>query len=196
MWSLQKSTRDVIVAIFKQWTEQSWNPLFTFLFLAGYRTTSGGRCADWRHRRCSRFDATFCRHPQITSRNCQSSHWIWSVCTFQSRTSIFQPSPLQKYLLHLTLGVDINQTNNHGDTALWVACDTGNEEIVRALLKHPRINIDKGIAHVPLHSAVLHGRENIVRMLLDAGCQVNKVRWILGLSVYFSITMYVYVSFS
>ena len=86
------------------------------------------------------------------------------------------------YVSSYVKGVDINQTNNHGDTALWVACDTGNEEIVRALLKHPRIDIDKGTAHVPLHSAVLHGRENIVRMLLDAGCQVNKVGWILALS--------------
>ena len=72
-------------------------------------------------------------------------------------------------------GVDVNQTNHSGDTALWVACDLGSSEIVRALLAHPRIDINQGVAHVPLHSAVLHGHREIVTMLLEAGASVNKV---------------------
>ena len=73
-------------------------------------------------------------------------------------------------------GADINQTNHSGDTALWVACDTGAVEIVRTLLCHPRIDINRGMAHVPLHSALIHGYADIVKMMVDAGASVNKVR--------------------
>ena len=45
----------------------------------------------------------------------------------------------------ILLGADVNQANRLGDTALWVACDLGNEDIVDALLryKYTRDNVLK-----------------------------------------------------
>lgn len=72
-------------------------------------------------------------------------------------------------------GCDVNLANIHGDTALWVACDRGHEELVNILLRHPDIDIDKGIKHVPLHAAVVNGYDTIAETLLKAGANVNKV---------------------
>ena len=69
----------------------------------------------------------------------------------------------------------MNLPNHNGDTALWVACDRGHEQLVKILLQHPNIDVNQGIEHVPLHSAAVHGYENIVHLLLKGGANVNKV---------------------
>jgi len=71
---------------------------------------------------------------------------------------------------------DVNLPNSEGDTPLWVACTKGNEEIVRILMRHPTIELDRGVTHVPLHAAAVLGHCAIAELLINAGTNVNKVR--------------------
>ena len=75
----------------------------------------------------------------------------------------------------ICVGCDVNLCNTQGDTALWLACDKGQEEMVHTLLSQPNINIDAGISHMPLHAAAVHGFTAIAHSLIRAGCDVNKV---------------------
>lgn len=69
----------------------------------------------------------------------------------------------------------MNLPNRDGNTPLWVASTKGNDEIVRTLLSHPKIVMDQGVQQVPLHAAAALGYTHIARLLLEAGCDVNKV---------------------
>jgi len=73
-------------------------------------------------------------------------------------------------------GCDVNLPDADGSTPLLIACSHGNEAIVDALLRHPKIDVDRGTLQVPLHSAASVGSRAIVERLIDAGCDVNKVR--------------------
>ena len=83
----------------------------------------------------------------------------------------------------------MNTPNQHGDTPLWVACDKGNEEIVRALVEHPDINLDAGVEHIPLHAAAVHGYIGIAEVLLQAGCSANTVSFLHRLMCHTSVPM-------
>lgn len=72
-------------------------------------------------------------------------------------------------------GCDVNLPNCDGDTPLWVACTKGNEEIVRILLRHPDIELDRGVSHVPLHAAAVLGCGPVTELLIGAGTDINKV---------------------
>lgn len=78
-------------------------------------------------------------------------------------------------------GCDVNLPDITGSTPLLRACDLGNEEIVDALLRHPRVEVDRGTMQLPLHAAAFGGSSVIVERLINAGADVNKVRLIIGL---------------
>ena len=40
-----------------------------------------------------------------------------------------------------------------------------------------------GVAHIPLHAAVIHGYADIVQTLLDAGCNVDKVAGVIKMTL-------------
>ncbi len=70
----------------------------------------------------------------------------------------------------------MNHFDSVGDTALYHACDKGNEGIVAVLLTHPHLKcLDFGYKHYPLQVSVQHGYTRIVESLLEAGADVNKV---------------------
>ena len=70
---------------------------------------------------------------------------------------------------------DINETNDIGNTGLYEAATYGSEEMVKLLLSHSSINIDKknGEGDTPLHSACRNNHNNIVGLLLEEGCNVT-----------------------
>jgi len=75
--------------------------------------------------------------------------------------------------LLLDQNVDINQINRCGQTSLHIACEKGQENIIKLLLQQNNIElniIDKN-GSTPLHLACRHGHENIVKLLL----QKNKI---------------------
>jgi len=78
--------------------------------------------------------------------------------------------------LLLFIGCDVNLANSEGNTPLSLACSLGNDVIVELLLRHPLVDIEKGLVRTPLHEAATVGSTTIVRRLIDAGCNVNKVR--------------------
>ena len=78
--------------------------------------------------------------------------------------------------MSLFLGCDVNLANSDGNTPLSLACSVGNDVIVELLLRHPRVDIDQGVVRTPLHEAAAVGSTSIVRRLIAAGCDVNKVR--------------------
>ena len=69
----------------------------------------------------------------------------------------------------------MNCLSRDGDTALWLACSQGAEDVVTYLLRQPDIDVDAGIGHIPLHTACFFNYTGIVHKLLQAGCDVNKV---------------------
>ena len=74
--------------------------------------------------------------------------------------------------------VDINAQNNEDkDTALYMACHRGFEDMVRILLDSPQINVNIGDVNgfTPLFVACHNGHEAVVSMLLGHDdIQVNK----------------------
>ena len=71
-------------------------------------------------------------------------------------------------------GIEVDQSNEHGLTALSLAADGGYNDIVRLLLKKgadPNQSIANGIA--PLHRACLFGHTGVVEMLLRAGANAD-----------------------
>jgi ankyrin repeat protein len=62
----------------------------------------------------------------------------------------------------------------HGATALQVALRSGNEEMVLGLLrKGASVNAEGGEHYRPLTSAVVGRNEKLIRLVLDAGADVN-----------------------
>ena len=76
----------------------------------------------------------------------------------------------------LFIGCDVNLANSDGSTPLSLACSVGNDVIVELLLRHRRVDVDQGVVRTPLHEAAAVGSTSIVQRLIDAGCNVNKVR--------------------
>jgi ankyrin repeat protein len=78
-------------------------------------------------------------------------------------------------LQHAT--INPNQAHKHIDsTPLYIASYYGHEGVVKALLGHPKIQVNRGKAEMtPLFAAVQEGREGVVAMLLKSnGVAVNQ----------------------
>lgn len=73
------------------------------------------------------------------------------------------------------VGCNVNLANEKGSTPLWVACDKGNEDTVKVLLSQPGIDVNVGVSEIPLHAAVKQGYVSMAEVLLEAGCDVNRV---------------------
>ena len=74
----------------------------------------------------------------------------------------------------LSRGANCRLTNKHGDTALHLACMTGQREIVEALLSHGALLESRGAQlNRPIHLACASGAEDVVVTLLLRGCVVN-----------------------
>ena len=78
--------------------------------------------------------------------------------------------------MSLFIGCDVNLANVDGSTPLSLACSVGSDVIVELLLKHPTVDVDQGVVRTPLHEAATVGSTSIVQRLINAGCNVNKVR--------------------
>ncbi len=67
--------------------------------------------------------------------------------------------------------IDPNKTHKEtGTTPLFIAAYSGHERVVKALLSHPSIQVNRGKGDTtPLFMAAQEGREEIVKMLL--GCK-------------------------
>ena len=78
-------------------------------------------------------------------------------------------------LQHAT--INPNAAHKHTDsTPLYIASYYGHEGVVKALLSHPRIQVNRGKAEMtPLFAAVQEGREGVVELLLKSkGVAVNQ----------------------
>ena len=65
--------------------------------------------------------------------------------------------------------VDVNLRDKDGQTALYVASVTGNDEIVKIILEHPDINVNKGRTadgKTPLIVAAEEGHLSTVLLLV------------------------------
>lgn len=73
---------------------------------------------------------------------------------------------------------DLDLADKQGFTAVHKAVLTGNLEILQMLLATPNVSLDcqsleQGLT--PLHQAAFHGKEYIVRLLVEKGANVNPV---------------------
>ena len=74
----------------------------------------------------------------------------------------------------LNQGVDINATDNDGETALMEAADGRNAEVVRVLIANgANVNAADEDGETALMIAADEGRAETVRLLLEAGANVN-----------------------
>ena len=82
-------------------------------------------------------------------------------------------------ILHLLIdnapSISVNIQNNKGRTVLWYAAINGNEVVIDALLKVTYIDVNIGDHEFisPLMVAVMNGRYNCVKKLLEAGANPN-----------------------
>eukprot|EP00744_Colponema_vietnamica_P001749 GILI01002862.1.p2 GENE.GILI01002862.1~~GILI01002862.1.p2 ORF type:complete len:236 (+),score=53.74 GILI01002862.1:86-793(+) len=67
-------------------------------------------------------------------------------------------------------GIDVNQKDKNGSTALFTACWYGRESVANLLLEHgAEVNAQNVRLNTPLHLCVEKGHVNIVLVLLMAG---------------------------
>ncbi|GMU19578.1 MAG: hypothetical protein AMXMBFR12_07700 [Candidatus Babeliales bacterium] len=73
------------------------------------------------------------------------------------------------------LGIDINQQDNEGNTALHLAIKQNDINLVRRILSNPALILDlaNGAGDTPLMFAILQGNLSILNELLARGAQVN-----------------------
>ena len=75
----------------------------------------------------------------------------------------------------LSKGVNINETNNDGWTALHFAAFKGHDVVVAVLLSHGAdVNQANNDGRSPLHEAADKGHEEVVAVLLSHGADANK----------------------
>ena len=70
----------------------------------------------------------------------------------------------------------INEISSHGFYPLGIASHFGKEDIVRILLRNganPNSSSQNGYQVFPIHSALSNGQNNIAKMLIEAGAEVN-----------------------
>ena len=72
-------------------------------------------------------------------------------------------------------GADVNIADNDGWTPLMFSAQEGHLTTVQALLSVPAININAKNLHrkTALHEAANHGKDNVVKALIDNGADVN-----------------------
>jgi len=78
--------------------------------------------------------------------------------------------------------VNVNATDNNGNTSLPLAVKRGNKEIVKTLLKSNNINLELKNAqfgHTPLHEAIHQGNIRVITALIARGANVNATSDIL-----------------
>jgi ankyrin repeat protein len=79
--------------------------------------------------------------------------------------------PIAKKILTFFIdsGFDINEINNHGSTALILACMDGLTEIAKILLKAPNIDVNKQNYNgdTPLTWACYNGNLELVKLLIS-----------------------------
>ena len=77
-------------------------------------------------------------------------------------------------------GYDVNALNQDGVTALYIACCNGHIALVKQLLSHPMIDVNKGcclptVNVTPLYKACEKGFSDVVRLLLShEAIEVNR----------------------
>lgn len=77
-----------------------------------------------------------------------------------------------KIMLKDKTGLD---SKKNRDTALHLACERNNEEIVRVLLRNrAKVNVVGSLNQTPLHCAVMRGNLRIVKLLIRCGADVNR----------------------
>lgn len=70
----------------------------------------------------------------------------------------------------------INELSSHGFYPLGIAAHFGKVDIVRILLRNranPNSSSQNGYQVFPIHSALSNGQDNIAKMLIEAGAEVN-----------------------
>ena len=74
----------------------------------------------------------------------------------------------------LGAGADVDQQQNGGYTAVYIACHFGHEKVVDLLLEAgANIALCRGSRHRPLHISVERGRGTLVQKLLDRNADAN-----------------------
>jgi hypothetical protein len=77
----------------------------------------------------------------------------------------------------LEAGVDVNQINTHGKSALHFAAENDRKDVVKLLLQNPRVDVNKAdiFNETPLCASIKSANEDVVKLFLqDLRVDVNK----------------------
>ena len=78
------------------------------------------------------------------------------------------------YITILLQSIDVNQPGNQSETALHLAAEQGNVEVVKILLAHQANVHAKNIqGRTPLHLAAYDGKPEIIQLLLDHNASIE-----------------------
>lgn len=70
--------------------------------------------------------------------------------------------------------INIDATNEFGETALMYACNMGNENMVRRILSSgANVNLQNSVGNTPMIYACDRGNEDIVKCLIEYGADIN-----------------------
>jgi uncharacterized caspase-like protein len=104
---------------------------------------------------------------------------LWIGCATSSLINAVNKGDIKVVRAVLDKGVNVNEKDEWGSTALHRAASTGNSDIVRILLdKGANVNEKDERESTALHEAVLYGYPDIVQLLLDRGANVHAQNWL------------------
>ena len=74
-------------------------------------------------------------------------------------------------------GADPSIKDKKGSTPLHFAARRGNDEIVKVLLEHPKVNVDARDSYgkTALHMACSEGQSSVCQLLLNKGADIKTV---------------------
>ena len=110
-----------------------------------------------------------CRRKIENNPESMNQEFLATFDTFRPLVFASYRNNLEIINLLLRYGVDVNGTDQYGDTALHYACYLGYSDIVSVLLNHPNIRVDirNNYGSTPLHYACQYSYVDIVNLLIS-----------------------------
>lgn len=127
---------------------------------------------------------------QVARLRLRRSFAVFALCTlalspypaladaYEEFTRAIATDDVAKLTMLLKRGMDPNSVNDKGEAALMTAARESGPEVVRALLQaRAKVNVKNQFGDTPIMLAALRGNLPIVKLLRQAGAEINQPGW-------------------